>query len=202
DEPVRRLVQIQGYVPLLNPVAALAGLPSVLEHRLADYAPQQRLRDYYGVGPAAVWLLAAFITVRFVHRRFGFGLALLLSAAPLIIQPRVDPLFVVKPVHRDADAVLRALPNDASIIAQTTLVPHLPVRENVKLFGRTELTSDYVVLMPSAFRWPYDRDEYVHEVEQLLQSGAYGVRSNDGTVVVLQRGLGTDGNDAVRALLK
>jgi uncharacterized membrane protein len=82
------------------------------------------------------------------------------------------------------------IPANASVSAQSNLVPHISHRSNIYLFPYQDMTSDYVFLDVTSEFYPYFGSfAYTTEVKKLLLSGDYGVLAADDGYLLLQKGL-------------
>lgn len=200
DRPVDTQLRQLAYVPLLDPLAMLASVPAILEQRLSSSDLQRELAFYYGIGVVAVWLLGLVRATRWAERRFGFTVGLLLATAPMLYHPHSRVLTPTSWQDLEDDRLLaKILPPDADVLAQTTVVPHLPVSTKVKLFPGVPV--DYVVLRPAIHRWPLTDQEYAAAVRQLLDDQGFGVVARTPTLVILRRGAPRDDNELVKAML-
>lgn len=200
--PVVAVMGELGFAPLLDPLGVLASVPALLEQRLTSFETQHLLKQYYGIGPLTLWMVATLRAVRRISLRRGLIISVLVASLPLIWKPWPLAMPQVDAKHTESRRLLAELiPADATISAQTIIVPHLPISERVKLFPKQATEAQYVVLMPDELRWPLEAPEYRELVEALLRDGTYGVIANNGKLVVLKRGAPSGDIDGVRALL-
>jgi hypothetical protein len=78
---------------------------------------------------------------------------------------------------------------DASVSAQSNLVPHLSHRSNIYLFPYADDHADYIFLDVTGYTYPYFSFPYNVEVKKLLLSGKYGVVAAQDGYLLLKRGL-------------
>lgn len=198
--PVNYQLKQLAYVPALDPLGLLASVPALLEQRLSNYEAQYNLGIYYGIGVVAVWLLAMIRAARWVERKAGFVAGVLLVSAPVLYHPHTRVLTAVTAQDlEDARLLAATVPAGADVLAQTSLVPQLPISPKVKLFPGAAV--DFVVLRPSGFRWPASDAEYRAAVLALLDEGGFGVAARTSTLVILRKGAAADQNAAVKALI-
>ena len=82
------------------------------------------------------------------------------------------------------------IPRDASVSAQSSLVPHLSERPSVYLFPYADDYADYIFLDVSSDVYPfYGSPDYTHEVKKVLQKGNYGVVAAQDGYLLLKKGL-------------
>ena len=84
---------------------------------------------------------------------------------------------------------LKEIPANASVSAQTTLIPHLSERQYIYLFPYAVDHADYIFLDASAYTYPFkDYDAYATSVKNILQQGNYGVVDMDDSYLLLKLG--------------
>ncbi len=82
------------------------------------------------------------------------------------------------------------VPPDASVSAQTKIVPHMSHREFIYMFPYQDTRVDYVLLDVTSDIYPYGSStEYANEVKRVLLSGHYGVVEGQDGYLLLKRGL-------------
>lgn len=196
--PVNYQLRQFAYGPMLDPIGLIASIPTILEQRLSSFDAQQEFAYYYGVGTVAIWILALCRGVRWTERRIGFFGALLVATAPLLYHPHARVLSqVAQQDLEDAQILERLVPSDADIIAQTNIVPHLPVSPRVRLFPGP--AQDFVALRPSGCRWPATDEQYLETVTRLLETENFGVVVMTPTLLVLKKGAPQTMNQAAKS---
>jgi uncharacterized membrane protein len=81
------------------------------------------------------------------------------------------------------------IPQDASVSAQTKLVPHMSQREFIYMFPYEDTKVEYVLLDVTSDIYPYSSSaDYVGEVKHLLLSGHYGVVAGQDGYLLLKQG--------------
>lgn len=104
--------------------------------------------------------------------------------------------------HMDlAQHFMDMIPADASVSAQTKLVPHLSHRTSIYMFPyaadpqylnnqSADKLADYVLLDVTGDIYPYfDAQSYTREAKKVLASGNYGVLAAQDGYILLKRGL-------------
>lgn len=99
---------------------------------------------------------------------------------------------VVTAHARLADTIIARIPPDASVSAQTDLVPHLSQRRHIYLFPDHMQDADYVFLDVTGGLFPQSLDVrvYMDQVHSLLTGGAYHVAVADDGYLLLAKGRG------------
>lgn len=92
--------------------------------------------------------------------------------------------------HTDLAArFIAMIPADASVSAQSALVPHISHRQSIYLFPYADNQADYIFLDVSGDVYPFFNSySYDHEVKRVLMSGKYGVVSAQDGYLLLKRG--------------
>jgi hypothetical protein len=89
-----------------------------------------------------------------------------------------------------AQHFIAMIPADASVSAQTKLVPHLSHRESIYMFPYADKSAQYVFLDVTGDIYPYfQSSQYTQEVGSVLASGKYGVVAAQDGYLLLKRGL-------------
>jgi len=88
-----------------------------------------------------------------------------------------------------ASRFLSQIPADASVSAQTTLVPHLSQRKFIYLFPYADNDADYILLDATSYTYPFHYyKDYASTVKAILEQGNYGVVDMLDGYLLLQRG--------------
>lgn len=109
-----------------------------------------------------------------------------------VVLPLVNKLVIPKPsAHaRLAQRFINMIPADASISAQSALVPHLSQRKNIYMFPYQDTATDYVLLDVIGDKYPYFQNSiYNQAVKDVFSSGKYRVVAAQDGYLLLKRGL-------------
>lgn len=88
-----------------------------------------------------------------------------------------------------AQSIINLIPSDASVSAQSGLVPHVSQRKNIYLFPFAKDSAEYIFLDVTGDTYPYDQPGYHGAVKEVLRSGHYGVLTANNGYLLLKRGL-------------
>ena len=89
-----------------------------------------------------------------------------------------------------AEHFIVMIPPNASVSAQTRLVPHLSHRAKIYLFPYGDDSADYIFLDSTSDIYPYSLSlDYTTAVQKVLHSGHYGVVATQDGYLLLKRGL-------------
>lgn len=192
------------FVGLLAPRWLLALVPMTLERFWSTHT--NRYWGYhYGAGAGVLAIVAAIMGLAALRawlpeekRRTVLGMAALTVAfSALLVSARLrggpPPLFVWRqgyytaPQDRvDAEAVLVAIPKDASVAAQNHLIPHLSARAEIYELHKP-ITANFVAMHFNQGPWPFDK-KYLETLSRELLNQGFGVVACRGDALVLQRG--------------
>ncbi|MBX5452029.1 MAG: DUF2079 domain-containing protein, partial [Thermogemmatispora sp.] len=92
-----------------------------------------------------------------------------------------------------AEHFIQMIPPEASVSAQSALVPHISHREHIYLFPYADQQADYVFLDVTSDMYPLFLGSYVAEVKKVLFSGQYGIVAAQDGYLLLKRGLPAPG---------
>jgi len=81
------------------------------------------------------------------------------------------------------------IPAEASVSAQSALVPHLSHRAHIYLFPYADDYADYVFLDVTSDIYPFYSHDYIAAVKKVLLSGDYGILAAQDGYLLLKRGL-------------
>lgn len=169
-DAVVRLFGSAGFVALLSPIALVGAVPNILVSALADHPEQSKLELHYVVAPLALMWAGVALALgdlrrgsglaRAVHR-FRSGRARVLAASAIVVAAAVWTFADDSPYSptRDAldpsaahiaalNAAVAAVPDDASVSAQSTIGPHLAHRRQLYEFPNLD-SAQYVIVDPS-----------------------------------------------------
>lgn len=89
-----------------------------------------------------------------------------------------------------AQHFMQLIPPNASVSAQSHLVPHLSERTRIYLFPFGDTVANYIFLDVTGNTYPLQAADYIHDVKQILFSGNYGILAAQDGYLLLKRGNG------------
>jgi uncharacterized membrane protein len=184
--------------------ASLMALPTLGYHLLSPEFPFAFIEKHYSVLVLPFLAFGAIQALRRLadrsHRAYGAALAALgasgvlayglLSPGPLArhFQPE---RFAPNPRAEALQEAIRRIPPEASVLAQTDLVPHLTHRRQVYMFPEAPTFggTDYVLLDLEGNKYPLSNpeDDYDRELLQYLLSPAFETIYERDNVLLLRR---------------
>lgn len=87
-----------------------------------------------------------------------------------------------------AQRFIAMIPADASVSAQSSLVPHLSRRANIYMFPYADNYADYILLDVTSDFYPYAPADYRAVVKNLLLQGNYDIVAAENGYLLLKRG--------------
>lgn len=130
--------------------------------------------------PAALFILLALTLVGVVRHDQTYGV---MPYSQNFIWPQVTSHDTL------AQHFIDMIPPEASVSAQSSLVPHLSKRANIYLFPYADNQADYDFLDVTSDNYPYAPLDYRTVVRELLLQGGYGIVANGDGYLLLKRGL-------------
>ena len=89
-----------------------------------------------------------------------------------------------------APQFIALIPSDASVSAQSQLVPHLSQRDSIYMFPYGDETASYIFLDVTKSYYPYfEKTCLLLEIKQVLSQGNYGILAAQDGYLLLKRGL-------------
>jgi uncharacterized membrane protein len=207
-----------GFTPLIGLPAFLPAFPVLVINLLANSTWQNSIHAHYmapvipflwiAAGEGLAWL------VRRGHPDWSTSLATVVWANTLAVSIVFSPFPPGKAFHLanyyqpsshldDLRATTLSIPPDASVCAQSDIYPHVSQRRDAVLFPYCALDNqeeaEYVILDldASSTKSPLGFHAFYQLVDAWLARPDYGVTSQRGGVLVLQRGASRANMDAV-----
>jgi uncharacterized membrane protein len=193
----------QAMLPLAG-AGALVPLTDLLANVLADHKPQLQLTLQYPLYPLALMLLASVVNIRTlvewkragaVWRRLRIpaasrapvlaGLVLLAESVSFLLGSpiglHIHPARFRTTAHTAAlERIVATVPPAASVSAQSSILPHLSERENIREFPYLDRAA-YVVIDRKGFvAWDADVSGYSRVLAALPERGYCLLKSDDG----------------------
>ncbi len=142
----------------------------------------------YWLQPVTLLVLLAFTLLGVLRHDQTYGV---MPYSQDFLWPQVTP-------HTEmAQRFITMFPANASVSAQSSLVPHLSERANIYLFPyatkQPEQLADYVFLDVTSDPYPYAPADYRNVVRELLLHGDYGIAASGDGYLLLKHGLAGPG---------
>ena len=189
-----------GFLPLLSPTEFFCGFLSLLPHLASGYVGQYTLSGQYTALSLPFMLAASSKGLAWARKALEtrglngpsclFAACLVFSGGALLTNSRY-----AKPVDwnrvNEFYRLIKTIPPDASVRAQSDLLPHVCLREKIFLFApyegyrylplfkATRADTDYILLDLTGNCWPMDLPRYEKEVLKLSQEGRYTLMTNE-----------------------
>ena len=157
-----------------------------LTHQGARLLHLGEMRDHAGSGRRVVLAcMVALVLLATVRADAGSGT---LPLSPGFVWPQRTTHVAL------AQSFLRQIPPQASLSAQSALVPHVSHRTNIYLFPYADMSADYVFLDVTSDIYPFfSSADYIREAKKVLLSGTYGVVDAHDGYILLKKGASAPG---------
>ncbi len=209
-----------GALPLLGWPALLISMPSFFTILLATLLPPEIIRYQYSATLLPSLLTATVLALRWLRERFNalwptmrpsVSVFVVTSAAlgayfygPLPMARKFEPrLYSPAPRLEAAQQMIEQIPPEASVVAQSDLVPHLSHRRLIQVFDNADpaLRPDYYFLdtASDAIRWPlpqHQDDLYLKAISRVTTDPDYQLVANREGFMLFQH----EPNDLARLL--
>ena len=215
-----------GFSYAISAPSAFLAAPSLLFNLLSNYRGQYTVKGQYNAPVIPFLLIATALGALKLlsysrdpcpekRKRMGQGIGVYMVISGMIVTYYFSP----SPLARDHDLarytftshasitqeILKEIPSDATVCAQSDLVPHLSHREIIHVFPVDWQSVDYIVLDLYGTCFPVSASQYRDSVERVFKSSSMGIRQHNDGVLLFRRSHDTKQNSAVlkkyRALL-
>jgi len=158
---------------------------------------------HYGAPISAILVLGTIFAISYLKKNIKFPLEFFISVF-LLVNLCLMTYLLQLPVHNivhksfyslidefnSVDKAIKLIPNQDSVSAQDPFVSHLSHRRDVFLFPNKE--AKFILLDVLSSTYPVTKLEYNKEVKEILASPNYGIKFNEGRVILFERGLISD----------
>ena len=189
-------------LPLLSPLALLLA-PFALSRLLSDVSSHWSASFHYSAPLAPILAMAAGDALARVarwtddvrlRRRLVHGFAGACVVLSLIL-PGNQPLWDLfapenygyEPIHRSGHAALGFIPAGASVVAQTTVLPHLSQRSEAYVLQAGAPEADIVIAAAGLNPWPEPSAQAIQALVEARRARGYAVVFDENGWIVLRR---------------
>lgn len=177
------------FLPILAPHALLLLIPGLLENMLTNYAFQfQGLYQYDAVVIAGIFIGVVFGIEHILkkwsaHEKKFLRIFIFISLFAFLLRSPVSPisfptdLFKNNPHWDTLRRMVNTVPPNASVSANTNIVPHLANREHIYLLGREPFPVDIVLIDGADLFGFKTSEEFQAYADSYALSGKYEIRS-------------------------
>ena len=201
-----RLLGPLAFLPVLAPLYLIMCLPIFSANVLSDLWQQRSLLYHYVSGIIPFLFIAGIMGAQrflrddfFINRRFTISYnrrikilsVLILSATFLSYgrpeMRRIRELNLKSEFAWCQDILKKTIPDNASVSAESFLVPHLSGRQYVYLFPELG-ESDYIAFYDELDSWPLERDERDRLMKELPEKGYQKIFEEKGLRIFRKAG--------------
>ena len=183
-EKVFNVASAVAFSCLAAPVWLIPAVPGFLINLAASPTSLQATFTGHYLWPILPWVfLAGLMGLEFIHKKWPRRAMLLVRALLLVVL--VDwpgwRVLAGQPASGLSEAALvrsqlAVIPDDASLLAQPNLIPHVPHRREIAALGRevdADVLQSHVLLTLVGDTWPLDRDQVGELIERYRQDSRY-----------------------------
>jgi uncharacterized membrane protein len=196
-----------GLALIYRPQFLVMLIPIYLQKMFNDSPGKWGINSHYSIEFAPILTIAFFLWIFSLNKSYNFKKWILIGATIIcvvttlsVIQSRkskwydstklcfwskkhYQQSFDVKAAYKNLDLI----PANAKVCAQTMLVPHLALREDIYTFPHIR-NAEYIVLLPSSNNvYPLSLDRYKKEVEKLRQDSTFSVVTETKEFLLFKR---------------
>lgn len=177
------LLRPLAFTPLAALPAFLLSLPALLMNSTSNFEVQRNLGAHYALPILPFLFIAGVQGIKNILTAFPrkrdlilIGICLYLLVMNTHLYPVILQSFVITPHDAAGHAMLQFLPDDAEIVAQTSLIPHLRDTQNVSLLQEGTQSPSYAAFDTMRSRWPVlDEQRYQVLLDSFLNNPDYDV---------------------------
>ena len=157
-----------------------------------EFVPILTMAFFYSINPAIHIFISRIVAV--------LGICLSIIATMKVMDGYGDPYcpkdrirfykmehysrnFNVREVHRK----LQLIPKDAFVSAQTSLVPHLALRDTIYQFPYIGSANYIALLKQDANKYPLGGEDFIKQINQLKKSPEWETVSEDSNVLIFRK---------------
>jgi len=192
-----------GFLAFLTPSFLIVALTMLGERFFSAVELKWVMGFHYGAPISAILILSIIDAVIYLKNRIKFpweffisGFLLLnlgamtyLTQAPLHNLVLHPSFYKSTPSIQSAHKALKLIPKNASVSAQEDFVPHLAHRDEIYEFPNGLGSVQFLFLDVLGNTYPLKREEYAQYIKKVLENSDYGIKFNEKSVVVFEKGL-------------
>lgn len=198
---------VSGFLCLFRPVYLLMLLPVIGQKLYHDNPAMWGINYQYSIEFAPIFAIGIFETIAGWKQKYFHIIAALLSILlaftctlrsmyKSVVYVEKAQIRVYQKQHytrefpiNEAYDLIRKLPPEAVVSAQTCFVPHLALRPSVYQFPIVKDAS-YILLSPKAVTYPLSEEQFEAKVDQLTGSSEWNTVVRDENFILLKRNAG------------
>lgn len=172
-----------GFAPLASPVTFFLSLPPILLNVTSNYVMQIKFQAHYALSVIPFLFISLIFGIKNICEKFPEKRQIVLTifcVYILVVNVNVDPLirsFRISKHDLTGHAIIKTIPDEVTISAQTNLIPHLPDSHQVSMLPNN-LDSDYIFFDTQRSKWPMSGDEYQAILQSFIDNKNYTLSFN------------------------
>jgi len=189
------------FLPLLAPREWILLLPGLAQNLLTNYAPQfAGIYQYDSALIAGIFIAAAYGLKKAIGLFAGFAVAtpiagLIITAfLAFLIRSPISPFnFPAELFKKSARAeafqkMIERVPENASVVAHTQIVPHLSLREKIYMLGYEPTLEPDILLIDGSDYFGFGSPEFfASHIQKYADSGKYSVEILNNRYYILKK---------------
>jgi uncharacterized membrane protein len=198
------------FLPFFAPSALLLAIPMLAERFFASESLLWQTYFHYSATISPALFFAAIMGIRRLSGNKSFKkmliskkalivtLALAIAASGFLVNVylRTPLLLIFKektykdlPEKQKLDEAVKLIPQDVAVSAQSSLGPRVAARNKIFLYPKGTEDSDFIFLDFNTELWPMQGpSELACNIEKHFQAPDWGLRYNQDSVIIFQRG--------------
>ena len=193
------------FVLFYRPILLIMFIPIVAQKMLNDRYVCWGIESYYMIEVVSILTLAVFIALEKIKQKkvqhwIAWIIVILTTLTTLEVLyhrqlpwyrkdkecfycvERYKPPFDVQSVHK----VLKIIPDNAKVVAHTSLVPHLAFRDYIYMYPQIR-DADYIALLIGQNTYPLKKEEYAEKVIKLRNDKNWTIIYDQYPLLILKK---------------
>ncbi|RKY29693.1 MAG: hypothetical protein DRP74_08360, partial [Candidatus Omnitrophota bacterium] len=178
-----RLLIPLAFVPIASPFTLLLCIPPILLNTTSGYDQMYNLAGHYAFPIIPYVFIALVLGLKNIKNKFPkkFNMILICFCIYGLFE-NINNLnaYVITKHDFIGYSAVKAIPNNVSVSAQTSIIPHLNRSHQAYLLPQ-KLDTDYIIFDEKRFRWPMTDEEYNTLLQKFKNHNDYELKfSGDG----------------------
>ena len=177
----KKLLSPLGFIPLASPTNILLSLPPVLLNITSEFDLQKKLYIHYALPIVPFLFISLLAGMENICKKFPQKRQVILTVfCVYLLMMNVHDLKSYPITRHDilGHELIASLPQQATIAAQTSIIPHLQRSHQASLLPYN-LDADYIIFDQERFTWPMSDDEFQTILQSFMDNPNYDLLSDN-----------------------